>query len=125
MHALIIEDNFLIATLIEEELRDLGYSSCKLCDSEEQAIASAVEQCPDLITADDKIVGSGVEAVRAICADRVVPVVFIVGSPQELKSPVPYSAMIAKPFGGRSVRQAVVEALKLAKAHGYHPPAMA
>ena len=34
MHALIIQDQFLIATLIEDELRELGYSSSDIVDRE-------------------------------------------------------------------------------------------
>ena len=120
MHALVIEDQFLIATLIEEELRELGYTTVTLCDSEEHAIASAFEHRPHLITADNELsAGTGVDAVRAICAKRTIPVVFIVGNLNELNSPVPYSATVQKPFVGSQLRQAVSAAVQQAKEHGY------
>ncbi len=33
MHALVIADQFLLATLIEDELAGLGYSTCEFVDS--------------------------------------------------------------------------------------------
>jgi DNA-binding response OmpR family regulator len=115
VHALIIEDQFLIATLIEEELRDLGYSSFDIIDREQAAVAAAKEKCPDLITADDRLTdGTGVEAVRTICAHQVIPVVFIVGNPEAMTSPVPYAAVIGKPFGGTRLREAIGRARFLA-----------
>ena len=41
MHALVIEDQFLIATLIEDELADLGYLSCEIVDNEAAAVDAA------------------------------------------------------------------------------------
>ncbi|HEX8533819.1 MAG TPA: response regulator [Allosphingosinicella sp.] len=71
MHALIIEDQFLIAALIEEELRELGYSSFDVVDRELSAVAAAERKCPDLITADERLTdGSGVEAVQKICVTK-------------------------------------------------------
>ena len=116
MHALITEDQFLIAALIEEELRELGYSSFDVVDRELSAVAAAERKCPDLITADERLTdGSGVEAVQKICADQVIPVVFIVGSPRDLAPPVPYAAVIGKPFRSADLRDAIGEALLLAR----------
>jgi len=116
MHALIIEDQFLIATLIEDELRELGYATFDVVDREREAVTAAERRCPELITADDRLTdGSGIEAVRRICAHQVVPVVFIVGNPHELASPVSYAAVIGKPFGGSRLREAIGEARFLAR----------
>lgn len=116
MHALIIEDQFLIAALIEEELRDLGYTSFDVVDRELSAVAAAEQTCPDLITADERITdGSGVVAVQKICAEQVIPVVFIVGSPRDLAPPIPYATVIGKPFRSADLRDAIGEALLLAR----------
>ena len=114
MHALIIEDQFLIATLIEDELRDLGYTSVQIVDRESEAVEAAAQRCPDLITADDRLTqGSGIEAVRAICETRTIPVVFIVGDPVAFVAPIPDAVLIGKPFGGTRLREAVAEALQV------------
>jgi CheY-like chemotaxis protein len=118
VHALVIEDQFLIATLIEEELRELGYTSVEIVDREQEAVEAARKRCPDLITADDKLTdGSGVQAVQEICAQQIIPVVFIVGDPEKLVPPVPFAAVVPKPFGGTRLREAVGDAILLAKKH--------
>lgn len=118
MHALVIEDQLLIATLIEEELRELGYTSVEIVDREPEAVEAAKQRCPDLITADDKLThGSGVAAVQEICAHLIIPVVFIVGNPSALAPPVPFAAVVGKPFGGSRLREAVGDAILLAQKH--------
>jgi CheY-like chemotaxis protein len=118
VHALVIEDQFLIATLIEDELADLGYTSCEIVGRKDDAIAAAVARCPDIITADDNLIdGSGIEAVKQICADQIIPVVFIVGNNQDIDPPVPFSVVIGKPFGGARLKEAIGDAIMLAEAH--------
>jgi CheY-like chemotaxis protein len=118
MHALVIEDQFLIATLIEDELAELGYTSCDIVDTEGAAILAAIRRCPDLITADDRLAsGTGISAVQQICADQIIPVVFAVGDPGNLTLPVPHASIIGKPFGGTRLREAVGEAVMLAEAY--------
>jgi DNA-binding response OmpR family regulator len=112
VHALVIEDQFLIATLIEAELAELGYSSCDIVDTEAAAIEAARVRPPDIITADDRLTsGTGVSAVQAICAGQIIPVVFIVGDPENLTLPVRHASVIGKPFGGSRLREAVGEAI--------------
>jgi CheY-like chemotaxis protein len=118
MHALVIEDQFLIAALIEDELRELGYTSFDIVDREPEAVQAALRRCPDLITADDRLTdGSGVLAVQQICEDQVIPVVFVVGSPDEIAPPVPFAAVIGKPFGGSALQAAIGQAVVLARQH--------
>jgi CheY-like chemotaxis protein len=112
VHALIIEDQFLISALIEDELRDLGYTTFDTVDSEQEAIRAASAHCPDLITADHRLTdGTGVDAVRTICADRPIPVVFITDYQAEVRRQVPDAVLISKPFGGRILRDAVEQAI--------------
>ena len=112
MHALIIEGEFLTAALIEDELRDLGYTSFDLVDEEEEAIRAAEHRCPDLITADQKLTnGTGVRAVLKICERRPIPVVFITQRPTEIRTIVPEAIIVSKPFGGVMLREAVGAAI--------------
>lgn len=112
MHALIIEDQFLVAAQIEDVLRSLGYTSFDTVDTEVNAILAAEQRCPDLIAADQRIAeGTGVEAVRAICIARPIPVVFISSYPAEVRRLAPNAVLIGKPFGERKFRDAVTEAI--------------
>jgi CheY-like chemotaxis protein len=114
MHALIIEDQFLIATLVEDVLRTFGYTSFDMVEGEMEAIRAAERRCPDLITADHRLTqGTGVNAVRAICATRAIPVVFITEYRAEVRNLAPDAVLIGKPFGERILREAVEQAVLL------------
>ncbi len=104
MHALIIEDESLIALAIEDSLRDCGFSSFDFAVSSERAVAAATRRCPDLITADVKLrPGCGIDAVQSICSQRPIPVLFITGSPSEVRIRMPLHALIEKPFSSGDV----------------------
>jgi len=125
MHALIIEDQFLVAALIEDVLRGLGYTSFDTVDREEEAVRAAQARCPDLITADFRLAnGSGVEAVRKICADRFIPAVFISAYSAEIRALAPDAIVVAKPFGERMLSDAVAAATGLGprQSRGPKPP---
>jgi len=73
MHALIIEDEPLIALLIEDHLRAAGYLSVDFAVTEAEAVAAAGRRCPDLITSDVRLAtGCGIAAVEAICGERAI-----------------------------------------------------
>ena len=99
MHALIIEDESLIALAIEEALRGCGFDSFDNAVSADQAVELAARRCPDLITADVRLrPGSGITAVESICSAQPIPVLFITGSPDEVRIRMPENAMMEKPF---------------------------
>jgi DNA-binding response OmpR family regulator len=108
MHALIIEDQVLIAALIEDGLRDLGYSSFDVAAREDLAVAAAEARCPDLITADDRLIdGTGVDAVLTICARQAIPVVFIAADVDNIIAAIPEAVLIPKPFRVADLKEAV------------------
>lgn len=82
-HALIIEDEAIIALEVEGLLSDLGFTSFDVADCPAQAVAAALARRPDLVTADYRIVdGTGLEAVAAIVrAIGKVPVIYVTGNP--------------------------------------------
>ena len=82
-HALIIEDEIIIALEVEDLLSDLGFATFDVADSPEQAVAAALAHRPDLVTADYRIIGgTGVDAVDQIVnAIGPVPVVYVTGNP--------------------------------------------
>lgn len=81
-HALIIEDEILIALEVENLLAEIGFETFDWADSPARALACAQGRKPDLITADIRIIGgTGIEAVRAIrAAVGPVPVVYVTGN---------------------------------------------
>lgn len=118
-HALIIEDEFLLAFAVEESLSQLGYASFTIATSMSEAVAAAEERCPDLIVADHRILdGTGTEAVMAICAEQVIPVVFVTSSELEVRESLPHALIVPKPVTlphlEAAVKAAVESPLKLA-----------
>ena len=81
-HALIIEDEILIALEVEALLKEQGFDSCDFAASPQEALVCALKRAPDLITADYRIVGgTGLEAVTAILARLgPIPVVYVTGN---------------------------------------------
>jgi two-component system, response regulator PdtaR len=99
MHALIIEDEPLVALLIEDHLRAIGYSSIAFAVTEDDAVAAALRHRPDLITSDVRLAcGCGISAVAAICILRDIPVVFITASGQDVRRRMEGATVVAKPF---------------------------
>lgn len=86
MHALIIEDELLTAQLIEDRLRDLGFTPFAFAVGEDEAVSAAHGRCPDLITSD-------VAMVQERC---------------------PYALVVQKPFGTADLHAAIQELRKAA-----------
>ena len=107
MHALIIEDESLIAMAIEDALRGCGFTSFDVAVSAEAAVAAAARKCPDLITADVQLrPGCGITAVQSICAGRPIPVLFITGSPAAVRIRMPGHPLVEKPFSAERIMDA-------------------
>ena len=110
-HALIIEDEAIIALEVEGLLSDLGFATFDVADSPEQAVAAAVARRPDLVTADYRIIGgTGLEAVAGIVgAIGRVPVVYITGNPDiVLKHGL--KPVVDKPISRRALAEACRQA---------------
>ncbi len=115
MHALIIEDEVFTAMLIEDRLRELGFTSFVLATSEDEAVAAASERCPDLITADVQLApGCGIDAVQRICHNKRIPVLYITATAMVARDRCPEAVVIQKPFGEAELRGAVREARRAA-----------
>lgn len=111
-HALVIEDNYLVAMMIGEELVDHGYKSVEIAASQEQAIEMATARRPDLITVDDKLdSGTGVETIREICREQALPVVFITAEPGAIKKWIPDAIIVPKPFSRPQLTAAIEAAV--------------
>jgi CheY-like chemotaxis protein len=112
VHALIIEQDRWIILMIEGVLREIGYTSFATASSTEMAAAAAALHCPDLITSDLRLdSGTGIEAVRQICSERPIPVVFVTATPWEVRAGEPDAIIVPKPFGHETLKQGVTRAI--------------
>lgn len=119
MHALIIEDELLLALAMEDALAKLGYVTFEIAASMDQAIKAAGNQCPDLIVADHQIIdGTGTDAVLAICSDKAIPVVFVTGSALEVRERLPDALILSKPYAMADLEAAIGAAAKSPFQHG-------
>lgn len=108
MHALIIEDEPLIAMAIEDILVTCGYTSFDFAVSADDALNAVRGRCPDLITSDVMLKpGNGVDTIETICGNTPIPVIFITGNPEEVEGRLPACQLIRKPFSDADVASAV------------------
>lgn len=114
MHALIIEDQPLIAAIIQSVLEDCGFRTFAVAASSDDAIRAAARRCPDLITVDVCLeCGDGIEAIRYICPDLSLPVIFITGrAPAEVRAEIPEVPVLKKPFSAQTLTYAVAASLR-------------
>jgi CheY-like chemotaxis protein len=111
MHALIMEADAIVALAIEDSLREFGFTSFAFATTAGEALAAAEARCPDLITADMHLnAGCGIEAVRSICSEKVIPVVFVSEACREIERRVPGAIAVRKPFPSSALSAAVAEA---------------
>jgi CheY-like chemotaxis protein len=104
-HVLIIEDEPIIAMYLREILEDEGATSFAFADNEDDAIASAIEKRPDIITSDVKLLrGTGPHAI-AVIQNRLgsIPVIFITGTPDECDPCEPPGVVLSKPVMASAV----------------------
>ena len=110
-HVLIIEDEPLIAMMLQDLLEAEGATSCSVACTEQEAIASALAHPPAVITSDVKLLeGTGPQAVQAI-HQRLgdVPVIFITATPESCEPCAPPGRVLGKPINDRAVAAAFHE----------------
>jgi DNA-binding response OmpR family regulator len=111
MHALIIEPQVFASFMIEDALRDAGYTSIALARTEEEAVASAEADPPDLVTAAVELEpGNGLRAVRAIRARHDPAVLFITRRAADVHRENPDPVLIRKPFVAADLPPAIARA---------------
>ena len=114
MHALIIEDEDLVAMAIEDVLRACGFTSFDVAMSLDAAVTAARKRCPQLITADVELKpGSGIDAVRTICSETPIPTVFITAQPDKVWSQMSQHPVLSKPFRSGDVEAAVRQVMSV------------
>lgn len=110
-HALIIEDELIIAMGLQAQLSDLGYGSFSFAGAELQAYEQAKLKCPDLVTVDVGLLdGSGLDAIEAILQTcGPLPVIYVTGDRAAVRNR-PSGVVIEKPVGDSALAKAVAEA---------------
>ena len=79
---LIVEDEMIIAMLIERMVIKLGHEVIDKVSTGEEAIGIALEETPDLILMDIRLKGEldGIEAIKKIQEKKAVSVIYISGN---------------------------------------------
>lgn len=79
---LIVEDEMIIALLIERMVKSLGHEVVDKISSGEDAISAALEKDPDIILMDIRLQGEidGIEAAVQIRESKNIPVIYISGN---------------------------------------------
>jgi PAS domain S-box-containing protein len=114
---LIVEDEKVVATDIEECLTESGYTVLGAVASGLEALKRIVETEPDLVLIDIKLKGplDGIDVAEAICKHLDIPVVYLTAyadakTLERAKKTDP-AGYVLKPFDGQRLRTAVEIAL--------------
>ncbi|MEB3359726.1 MAG: ATP-binding protein [Synechococcales bacterium] len=78
---LIVEDEYIIAANLRENLESLGYDILDIAISAEEAMSKATELCPDLVLMDIRLQGEadGIYAAEQIWGQLAIPVIYLTG----------------------------------------------
>jgi CheY-like chemotaxis protein len=81
INILLVEDEVIVAMLMQKQLRDIGYQSVHHVTTGEKAIIYIQDNTPDIILMDIRLAGEidGIEAAEAIKAKADIPILFITG----------------------------------------------
>ncbi len=98
-HALLIEDEWLIADHLASLIEEAGATSIDQVDSEQDAITAARLRTPEVIVSDVRLrKGTGPSAVMQIIAEHgQIPVIFVTGTPEECRPCAPPGVVLNKP----------------------------
>lgn len=112
LRALIIEDEVLIAFMIEDALRELGYAVFASAATRTEAVAVGRRFEPDLVTADARLAdGCGIDAALELCREKKIPVVFVTGNGEKVRARILDPIVVEKPFSTDAFARAVAEAV--------------
>lgn len=102
---MIVEDEHLSAFVIEDLLKNNGYSIFGIFAAGEDAIKAVEKECPDLILMDITLLGSlnGIETARLIEQQCNVDIIYITASnsvkiENEVKQVKNFKGIVGKPY---------------------------
>ena len=116
---LVVEDEAMIAWLIESLLEEMGFTDIRLAADGRQARAQAERSPPGLILSDINLGDGpdGIETAAAIRRASALPVIFITAYADDatrarIGREVPGAPMLRKPFGADCLRAAIFQVLE-------------
>ena len=99
LRALIVEDDAIIAMLMEEMLQDMGYDVAATASRLDQAEGLAREGCIDFAILDINLAGEESYPVAEILSERNIPFTFMSGyGPSGLAARWATSEIVSKPI---------------------------
>ena len=112
LRTLIVEDEVMIAMLLEDALAGMGHTVCAVEATENGAVAAAARCGPDLMVVDAGLrSGTGMSAVARILSTGFVPYVFISGTERTRHALGPDAVFLQKPFTEPDLDSAIQRAL--------------
>jgi CheY-like chemotaxis protein len=111
LRILVIEDNAIIAMLLEQTLIGMGFEVCAVEATEVGAVAAAALCKPDLLIADAHLrEGNGISAVERILRIGFVPHIFVSGDNLTPETLSPRAILLGKPYDELELAQAILRA---------------
>lgn len=114
---LVVEDEYIIAANLQENLESLGYGVSDIVSSAAEAIEKAIELRPDLVLMDIQLQGEmdGIRAAEKIWNWLQIPVIYVTGHSdkstlERAKVTFPFG-YILKPVKGKELYVAIETAL--------------
>jgi CheY-like chemotaxis protein len=107
---LLVEDEMLVALLVEDMLAELGHKSVGPAGHLDQALEMARREAVDVAILDVNIDGKDVYPVAKVLARRGIPFVFATGyGRQGLKAPYCDCPTLQKPFLQQDLQELLTE----------------
>ena len=111
LHVLLVEDEIVIALLVEQMLASLGHSVAGPAARLSKAMAMASQEAIDVAILDVNLGGEEVYPVADIFGGAGIPFVFVTGyGRQGLRPEYQHRPTLSKPFLTRSLSSALAEA---------------
>ena len=122
---LIIEDEAMIAWMMESLLEEMGFTAISIAACGEDAVQMAERIHPELVISDINLGPGGIDGVEAtirIIRSTTTPVVFITAyasaeARDRIANDVPGAHLLRKPVSADTLRQTIVKAVSQARAH--------
>src|SRR5579872_1338242 len=112
LRVLVIEDDALVAMLLQEVLESMGHEVCGMAVTESEAVSTASRCHPDLMIVDAGLGrGSGVTAVEEITREGPVAHLFLSGDAERVRQQQPHAVVVRKPFRQAELAKAIDLAL--------------